>query len=67
LWQEGTPMGLEISQDIEKLKSLATQYDKLQTGGADSHYDKDLIDFAQTNVSSSTEGMLEKILEKVQD
>ncbi len=56
-------MRSEILKDMKRMKNLAEKYDCLQSGGADSHSEKDIIDFFQDKeFSEKTIGLAEKML-----
>jgi 3',5'-nucleoside bisphosphate phosphatase len=65
LWNRKSNFRKEIEQDREKIKELLKKYQKLAAGGADSHYGKDLVDFANDQeLSSETVGLVEEIIKR---
>jgi predicted metal-dependent phosphoesterase TrpH len=65
LWKYGTDETEDITKERERVRKLLKEYDKLPTGGADAHDEKDFTRFAQEKwYNQETEGMVENIMSK---
>ncbi len=64
-WGYGNSEEKIIEADRKLCRDLITKYDKLATGGGDTHREEDIINFAKNKwYSDETKGMVEKIITK---
>lgn len=64
-WGYGNDEEKPIEQDRKLVRELVKNYNKLSTGGGDTHNEQDFINFATNSwYCDETEGMVEAILEK---
>lgn len=67
LWTKGTDDEKQTQEDRDKIRGWVEEYNRIATGGADAHSEKDFIDFAENiEYSAETVGMVENIIEKKQ-
>ncbi len=66
LWKYGTDEEQDMVAERQMVKDLVQKYNKLKTGGADAHSERDYQNFAEKKwFSGETEGMVEEIIARV--
>lgn len=64
-WGYGNDEERPIEEDRKLVRELVKKYNKISTGGGDTHFEQDFINFATNSwYCDETEGMVESILEK---